>query len=166
MGTTTALRNALKTRYFAELREVGFKMDQRHAPNFIDFRRFKDDRVEFISIQWEKSGRPRFKLSFGAASGHGTIVHGKHVPAEDVDPGSAPTYCCIYPTGDGSSTMHWFRQDRSLWQLLLGQSRLRPAEEVLADLQRLHPQVEDYFRTATIGANCRLNTNAWAANVA
>ena len=166
MGTTTDLRRALKTGYFAELRGLGFDIDQRHAPSFIDFRRFKGDRVEFISIQWEKSGRPRFKLSFGAASIKGTLAHGKHVRPEDIDPGSAPTYCCIYPTGDGSSTRHWFRQDRSLWQFLLGRSRLRPAEEVLADLRRLHPQVDDYLRTGSIGANCRLDNNAWAANAA
>jgi hypothetical protein len=166
MGSTTDLRRALKTSYFPELFELGFHMDQRQAPNFIDFRRRKDDRVEFISIQWEKSGRPRFKLSFGATSSVGTFAHGKHVPPEDVDPGSAPSYCCIYPTGDGSSTRHWFRQDRPLYQRILGRGRLRPTEEVLADLRRLQPQVEEYFQTGTIGSNCRMTTNAWAANAA
>jgi hypothetical protein len=166
MGTTTALRRALKAEYFAQLLVTGFEADQRHAPHFLDFRRIKPDRIEFISIQWEKSGRPRFKLMFGTTGRNGTISHGKHVQPSDVDPGSAPVYHCLYPLGDGSSTRHWFRQDRSLWQSILKRTRLRDTKEVISDVQRLSSQVDEYFRTGRVGPNCRKVINPWASNAA
>ena len=166
MGTTTTLRRALKVKFFAHLLSTGFEIDQRHAPHFVDFRRFKPDKVEFISIQWEKSGRPRFNLMFGTTGRNGTISHGKHVQPEDVDPGSAPAYLCLYPLGNGSSTRHWFRMDRTLWQSILKGTRLRDANEVITDVQRLSSQVDDFFSTGQVGPNCRQIVNPWAANAA
>jgi len=166
MGTTTALRRALKVKFFAHLLSTGFEIDQRHAPHFMDFRRLKPDRVEFISIQWERFGRPRFKLMFGTTGRNGTISHGKHVQPRDVDPGSAPVYICLYPVGNGSSTRHWFRQDRTLWQAILKGARLRDADEVISDVQRLSSQIEAYFNSVQVGQNCRQITNSWSANAA
>jgi hypothetical protein len=166
LGATTELRRALKRDYFPHLAERGFTIDERAAPHFMDFRRIRGERLHFINLQWEKYGRPRFKFSFGMASCMGTVSHGEAVSPEDVDPGSAPSYCCLYPTGDGSRTAHWFRQDQPLLKALFTGRRLRPVEDVVGDLLRLDPQVEQFFETGRLGRNCRQTVNRWAEDAA
>lgn len=166
MGTTTELRRALKRDYFPRLADRGFSIDQRAAPQFVDFRRIVGERLHFINFQWEKYGRPRFKFSFGMASRMGTVSHGEAVNAEDVDPGSAASYCCLYPTGDGSRTAHWFRQDQTLLKTVFTGRRMRPVGDVIDDLLRLDPQVEQFFQTEQLGPNCRQTFNRWAKDAA
>jgi hypothetical protein len=153
MGSTTDLRRALKRDVFPLLIERGFTIDQRHAPQFIDFRRSRGDRVDFVEFQWEKSGRPRFKLSFGTVSSGGTIAHAVHTPAQDVGPGQAPVYVCLYPNGTGSSTRHWFCQDAPFWARLFG-SPPRPPTEVAAQLVALLPEVDGYLLNSIMGPHC------------
>lgn len=153
MGTTTELRQALKAEIFPRLVERGFAIDQRHSPQFVDFRRTRGDRVDFIEFQWEKYGRPRVKLSFGHVSAQGTIACGVHTPAQDVGPGQAPRYICLYPRGNGSSTRHWFCQDAALWARLLGRQP-RTATEVASELAALLPEVDAYLDHGQLGPHC------------
>ncbi|WP_341891381.1 hypothetical protein [Variovorax sp. YR752] len=153
MGTTTKLRQALKTEVFPLLTDRGFAIDQRHAPHFVDFRRSRGDRVDFIEFQWEKYGRPRFKLSFGTVSAGGTVANGLHTLAQDIGPGQAPRYVCLYPRGTGSSTRHWFCQDAPLWARLFG-GPPRPAGQVTAELTALLPEVDDYLLHGRLGPHC------------
>lgn len=165
MGTTTELRQALKSEIFPRLLERGFAIDQRHAPQFVDFRRSRGDRVDFIEFQWEKYGRPRFKLSFGQVSARGTIASGLHTPAQDVGPGQAPRYVSLCPRGSGSSTRHWFCQDAALWARLLGRSP-RTAAEVVAELAALLPEVDAYFDHGRLGPHCVDHPNPPFADLA
>ena len=153
MGTTTDLRRALKSDVFPRLIERGFAIDQRHAPQFIDFRRARGDQVDFIEFQWEKMGRPRFKLSFGTVSSRGTVAQGVHTAAQDVGPGQAPVYVCLYPRGSGSSTRHWFCQDASFWARLFGWPP-RQCSRVTAELVALLPEVDEYFSSGRMGPHC------------
>lgn len=146
--------------------ERGFALDQRHAPHFLDFRRYLGPEVHFAEIQWEKYGAPRFALNVGKASIGGTLCHGEHVPAGEMGPGQAPEYVRVYPRGDGSSTRHWFRQDRTWFELVRTGSRLRPADEVVSDLIHLFAEAEHYLSDGTLGPHCRRTTNFWARNAA
>ena len=165
MGKTTELRRALKTDIFPLLVARGFSIDKRHAPHFIDFRRNRGDQVDFIEFQWEKYGRPRFKLSFGAVSAKGTVADGMFTPAQDIGPGQAPCYVCLYHTGNGSSTRHWFCQDAPLWARLLGRTAW-PASQVTGQLAALLPEVDDYLVGGSLGPHCFARANPPFANVA
>jgi hypothetical protein len=165
MGTTTDLRRALKTEVFPLLVDRGFSIDLRHAPHFVDFRRSREDQVDFLEIQWEKYGRPRFKVSFGTVSAKGTVADGIYTSAQDMGPGQAPCYVCLYPRGNGSSTRHWFCQDAPLWARLLGRPA-RPASQVTAQLASLLPEVDEYLLNGRLGPHCFEHPNPPFANAA
>jgi hypothetical protein len=152
MGTTTALRRELKLRFVPFMTAKGFLIDQRHAPHFIDFRRTVGGRIEFVEIQWEKYGRPRFVVSFGHTSAKGTICFGENIAPNEVGPGQAPQYCRLHPTGNGSSTRHWFRQDRPLVSALLARSFLYPADVPVQQLIELFAEVENILNPALLGS--------------
>ncbi|MDB5795860.1 MAG: hypothetical protein JWR25_2239 [Noviherbaspirillum sp.] len=162
MGRTTEFRRELKRTFLPFMTAKGFVLDQRHAPHFMDFRRTLADRMQFLEIQWEKYGRPRFKVSVGQVSARGTISHGEHIDAKDVGPGQAPQYCCLYPQGDGSSTRHWFRQDRSFLAALIHRDSLHPPEMPVGQLLELFGEVEEYWLSGKIGKHLRLISNSWA----
>jgi hypothetical protein len=164
MGPTTALRRALKERFIPFMIEKGFALDQRHAPQFIDFRRVVGDRVQFFEIQWEKYGRPRFTVNFGSASTNGTISHNQHIDANDIGPGQAVEYCRIHPNGNGSSTRHWFRQDRPFVAALFAGSWLYPPEQIVQQLMDLFAEAEIYWSTGTVGKYSKVIKNSWASD--
>lgn len=153
MGRTTELRRALKVAVYPLLLERGFRIDQRHAPHFIDFRRPRGQRVDFLEFQWEKWGSPRFNLLFGSVGAAGTVGMGMHTLAEDVGPGQAPLHVSLHPRGTGSSTRHWFCQDAPFWLRLLGRGP-RPAAQVCAELIALLPEVDTFFEHGRLGAHC------------
>jgi len=156
MGRTTDLRRTLKATFVPYVTELGFEIDQRHAPGFLDFRRARNGRIQILEIQWEKYGRPRFKFIFCSISQRGSDCRGTHVPASDAGPGNAPCYVCLYPKGNGRSTRHWFRQDYSLINALLHMRRLRDANGVCSELIELFSEVEHYFSNGVIGPHSRL----------
>ena len=160
MGRTTELRGVLKTRFFPFMEAKGFSIDQRHAPNFWDFRRTVNGRVQFFEIQWDKYGRPRFTANFGHVSAKGTVCYGKRVPAADIGPGQAPEYCRLHP-GSGPSTRHWFRQDRSLLSALF-KGRLHAPERPVLQLIELFAEAEAYWASGRPGPHSNLITNTWA----
>ena len=165
MGTTTALHHEIKRTFFPFMEAKGFTLDQRYAPHFIDFRRTLEERVQFFEIQWEKYGKPRFVVNFTHVSAKGTICYAEHVPASDVGPGQAPFYCRLHPNGSGSSTRHWFRQDRTILSALLSRSRLYPPDLPVRQLIELFPEVEHYWQSGVVGPNSRLISCPWAQDV-
>ncbi|MDB5177463.1 MAG: hypothetical protein JWN75_1131 [Candidatus Saccharibacteria bacterium] len=162
MGNTTELRRELKRTFMPFLAAKGFTLNQRHAPHFIDFYRTVDERVQFLEIQWEKYGKPRFAVNVGQVSTKGTICYGEHIEAKDVGPGQAPQYCRVYPNGNGSSTRHWFRQDRPMISALLTRSRLYAPEVPIRQLLDLFNEIEEYWRSGQVGQHMFLTSNAWA----
>ena len=164
MGRTTSLRREMKSLFFPFMEVKGFQIDQLHAPHFIDFRRADGERVQFFEIQWEKYGRPRFVANFGQASIKGTICHNTPIPSSDVSAGQAPAYCRLHP-GNGSSTRHWFRQDRPLLSALFARSRMYPPDQPIQQLITLFAEAENYWRSNIVGPHSKLITNQWAHNV-
>ena len=165
MGRTTALRQELKKSFVPFMTNRGFSLDQRHAPNFIDFRRTVGNRVQFFEIQWEKYGRPRFTVNFGSTSIKGTISHHQHIDANDVGPGQAEQYCRIHPNGKGSSTRHWFRQDRPVVAALFAGSRFYPPEQIVRQLMDLFVEAELYWSAGTVGKHSQVIKNSWVKEV-
>lgn len=165
MGRTTDLRREMKRLFFPFMKAKGFQIDQRHAPNCIDFRRTEGEQVQFFEIQWEKYGRPRFVANFGHASVKGTICHNTPVPSSDIGAGQAPEYCRLHPNGSGSSTRHWFRQDRPFFSALLARKRMYPPDQPIQQLITLFAEAEGYWRSNVVGPHSRLITNRWAHNV-
>jgi hypothetical protein len=164
MGRTTELRRALKSDVFPLLAERGFAIDERNMPGLVDFRRTRGDRVDFMEFQWEKYGRPRFRLSFGTVSSRGTIAQGIHTPARDMGPGQAPLYVCLYPRGTGSSTRDWFCQDAPFWIRVFGWPARAPSE-VIAELLALLPEIDEYLLAGKMGPHCFATPNAPFVNV-
>lgn len=155
MGTTTDLRRELKKVFFPLVLERGFVMSNRHAPNFIEFRRQDENGIHVFDIQWEKYGRPRFVINFGTCPLEGITVHGQHFPAAEVSAGWLPENGRLQP-GKGTSSGSWFRQDKPLLQRVLSQERLYPAAQVIADLIKLFPEVESYWSTGAAGPHLRV----------
>jgi hypothetical protein len=166
MVSSTPLRRALQSTLVPFLRERKFRYDRRNGPQVLDFRRVQDRQLQFLEIQWEPHDRPRFKLSFGCTSAAGVICHGEYVAATEIGPGQAGAYVCLYPRGDGSSTRHWFRQDRPLLSALLHRQRMAPPQEVVQDVIRLYPEVESYFDQRELGLHCHLHLNPWVQELA
>ncbi len=132
----------------------GFVVDNRDMPMRLTFRRCAADGVQVCDIQWDKRGRPRFVVNFGSCGPRGVICYGLAVEAKDVFPSQVPVAGRLGPRS-GSWNGSWFRQDRPWLASLFLQSRLLPAEDVVAQLLRLFPEVERYWATGEVGPHLR-----------
>jgi hypothetical protein len=156
MGRTTALRSEIKRVFVPYLTNKGFSSDPRSSPNFLYFRRIEGDRVQVFVIQWEKYGRPRFVVNFGKAPADGVVdIFGKLFSPEDIRPDLAPIRGRLAP-GSGAMSGSWFRQDRPLIERLANWSSLRPPEQVISQLMTLFVEVEEFWKSGTIGPHMRL----------
>lgn len=155
MGSTTALRRALKARFHPEAATRGFAIDQRLQPRSTTFRRQAGDRIHIFDVQWDKYGRPRFIVTFGTCPLLGLEVNGvTHSPADTL-PGWCPDAGTLQPRR-GTSTASWFRQDVSWIRRLVGRPPLRPPDDVVDDLLATFPELENYWDTGVIGSHMRL----------
>jgi hypothetical protein len=138
MGRTTALREAIKRDFVPFLRNKGFVLDMQDAPRLYTFRKTHSDVVLECSVQWEKYGSPRFVLNFSKRGPEGLITSGRLAPSK------------------GRWTEGWFRQDRPWLQRLVTFSKLYPPEKVVAQLKTLFVEVEDYWKSGTVGPHIHL----------
>jgi len=164
MGPTTELRRELKRTFVPFMTARGFVLDNRHAPHFQNYRRTVGDRVQLLEIQWEKYGTPRFCVNLGQVGVEGTLCWGKVVAAQDAAPSHATENARLYPRGNGSSTRHWFRQDRPLLSALWHGSWRVPPEVPVRQLMDLFEEAEAYWRTGEVGPHLRVHTNSWAVS--
>jgi hypothetical protein len=156
MGRTTALRREIKQVFVPYLANKGFSADLRSAPNFLCYRRIEADQVQVFDIQWEKYGRPRFVVNFGKAPADGVVdLLGQRIKPDDILPSHAPIRGRLAP-GSGAMTGSWFRQDRPLVERLASWSSLRPPEQVISQLMTLFVEVEDFWKSGTIGPHVRM----------
>src|SRR5262249_28088825 len=137
MGRTTALRQAIKRDFVPFLRDKGFALEKQTALIY-PFRKIDSDLVFECSVQWEKYDSPRFILNFSKRGPKGLIASGRLAPSKR------------------RTTAGWFHQDRSRLQRLFSFSKLYPAEQVVAQLIALFPEVEELWKSGTIGPHIRL----------
>jgi hypothetical protein len=150
MGRTTELRRALKARFFPLLESRGFVIDQRYAPQHIDFRRSAGDAVHSIGVQWRPYGGPTFYLNCGSVSKFGLISSTRDdgeflVPAADADAGQLPRYVRVN---------NRFSQVVPLWKRPFLLRRLRSADDVASEVIAALPEVEDYLYNGRVGPHC------------
>ena len=137
MGQTTALREAIKRDFVPFLRDKGFVPEKQTALIY-PFRKIDSDVVFECSVQWEKYGSPRFILNFSKRGPKGLIASGRLAPNK------------------GRWTEGGFRQDRAWRQRLVTFSKLYPPEKVVAQLKTLFVEVEDYWKSGTVGPHIHL----------
>ena len=163
MGRTTDLRRAIKRSFDPLMEGKGFRTDSRDMPHFLAFRRVTPERIYVCDIQWEKYGRSRFVLNFGSCGPQGVVCHGKEIKPADITPSATPWSGRLMP-GSPSSTSGWFRQDRSLLQGFWKGSSLKPPDEIIRNLIDLFPEIEDYWKSGTIGKHIRVLTVPWSVD--
>jgi hypothetical protein len=144
MGATTALRREIKSRFIRQVEQQGFKLDESQAPTFWVLRRAVGSSAQMLSIQWDKYGRPRFRLDFGSCPIEGLTLAGQHIDWLNMHPHWLPEVATLRP-GSGFLSGTWFRQDRRLVLKLLGASSLRTPGEVVDELLAAYPEVELYW---------------------
>jgi len=135
MGTTTALRQALKTQLYPVFEENGFTVDLRGGPQMVTFRRVNEDRISICDIQWDKYGTARFALNFGCGTVDAIIAG---TPEEKILPQDSFTYnmptCGRIDSGrDGG----WFSEGPNFIGKLFGKKPRKPeavADEAVAAL--------------------------------
>jgi hypothetical protein len=155
MGRTTELRREIREVFLPLMTTKGFKVDLRHMPQVMTFRKIEADRILICDIQWEKYGRPRFVMNFGSCGANGSELNGAQVAANDVNVWDAPDRGQLAP-GRSRTVAGWFRQDKTFLSRLLSGTDLRPASDAVRDLIRLFPEVEGYWLDGTCGPHLRI----------
>jgi hypothetical protein len=155
VGRTTQLRRAIKNDFVPYLRDKGFSVDMRRAPQFFTFRRIGVDAVYVCDVQWEKYGRPRFVVNFGRCSAQGVVLRGGHVRPADVFPPDTSDYGRLYP-GRSRTISGWFRQDRPFFERLIFGSKSYPVEKVTSQLMMMFGEIENFWETGSFGPHLRL----------
>jgi hypothetical protein len=154
MGATSALRREMKSRFIPHVEQQGFKLDEREGPTFWIFRRNAGTTVQVFSVQWEKYGRPRFRLDLGSCPIEGLSLRGKHFDWRDVHPHWLADTATLRP-GSGFLAGTWFRQDRGVLRRLSGLSSPRPPSEVVDELLSAYPHVQNYWSNGSTGRHIR-----------
>lgn len=155
MGKTTELRREIKRTFLPFVEARCFKMDQRYAPHFLEFRRIIGDELHVFNIQWEKYGSRKFVVNFGKCPSGGVEFQGQRIPPE----GISPTHCAsngrLQP-GKGATLGNWFRQDKPLLKRLFSREPLYPAQSVIDQLIAMFPEIEAYWERNEIGPHLRV----------
>ena len=155
VGPTTALRRALKERFFPHAVGRGFVLDERDQPRSTTFRRRGEKGVHVFEVRWEKYGRPRFAVHFGTCPLEGLHVSGvTHTPEE-----TFATWCADAGTlgpRRGARAPAWFRQDAAWWERLVRRPPLRDPTHVVDELLAVFPELERYWANGDVGAHLRL----------
>jgi hypothetical protein len=133
----------------------GFVVDERHHPRWTTFRRRTEGRVQIFDVQWDKYGRPRFRINFGTCGADGLRVDGQRYPADETLASWCPDAGTLQPrrgTGAGS----WFRQDAPFLHRLFGRPALRDPQQVVDQLLMLFPELERYWDGSEVGPHLRV----------
>lgn len=156
VGPTAELRKEIKKSFIPMLKAKGFATDMRYSPQIYSFRKIAADAVYVCDLQWAPYHRPRFVMNFGKCPPEGNMFLEDHVPPEDVFPPHCPVHGRLGP-GRPSSTAGWFRQDRPLLGRLFSWSRFYPAKDVVAHLIALFAEVEEFWRSGTVGPHMHIS---------
>ena len=152
MGTTTALRRALKASFFPHAIERGFAVDERRQPVSTTFRRRVGAVVQIFEVQWDKYGRPRFAVHFGTCPAEGLRVGENVFTPEETLPGWCADVGTLEPHGRKGG---WFRQDATWWHRLIGRPALRDPARVVDELLTAFRELEVYWESGKAGRHIR-----------
>ncbi len=144
MARATALREAVKKRFYPFVEKRGFVRAKSKDPFFVTFRRVRGDTVDVFDVQWEKYWRPCFVLNFGQGPSRGVDVQGTHVSGTELEPYHC-TPCGRLQRRRGGSLACWF-QLRRPWRgfLTSGKWAFSP-DEVVEELIGSFDELEAWW---------------------
>lgn len=155
MGNTTALRREIKQTFVPFAESLGFRIDKRHQPQFLEFRRWRDGEVHCFDIQWEKYGKPRFVVNFCKFPVDGLEYNDRRLSSDEIRPAHCFVKGRLQP-GKGAMTSSWFRQDKPLLARLLSRQSFYPPSKVVQELIALFPELEAYWQDGVLGSHLRM----------
>jgi hypothetical protein len=155
VGRTTELRQEIKKRFAPYMSAKGFTSDMRRAQRYT-FRNITSSEIFVCDVDWHKYFRPRFIVRFGRCSVDGATPFGRYDPHE-IFPETCSS-CGDLTPGASRTSRGWFRQDRPLLERLLTFSSFRDPSDVVSDLLRLFPEIEDYWTDGLVGPHIRLRS--------
>ena len=150
MGRTTALRQALKQRFFPHVESRGFDRDESDAPQVLHFRRFISAKIEVFSLRWDKYARPIFHITFNEAPLSGVTVRGVHIAAQNIHP-QDPSFPLSLQRSRGPYLRCWFQLRRPLLKRLSTWRTEYTPEEVVDALLNAYPEMEAWWASGLIG---------------
>ena len=107
---------ALKQYVIPYLESQGFAMDKRKGAE-MDFRRFRNDKVQCLRFQFDKNQRPYFRITIGEASREGiNIPHRGFVSAEEIKAWMCESACLM----DRPRWLLWLLQFAWLFAAIAG----------------------------------------------
>ena len=150
MGRTATLRSEIKSRFYPYAEARGFSRDESDAPMAIHFRRLNDTTLHMFCLRWDKSGEPRFSLTFNDAPRSGVTIRGRLIPAESLHP-QDPGFPLSLQRVRGPYMRSWFQLKKPLLQRLLSREREYSPSRVVDSLIEWFPEVEAWWQSRLIG---------------
>lgn len=154
MGPTTDLRRELKARFLPYAADRGFVVDRTAQPQSTVFRRRVGHDVQIFEVQWEKYGRPRFRVNFGTCPADGLRAGGTVHPPDATLPSWCPDAGTLQPRR-GRTSRSWFRQDATWAERLLGKPARRDPSAVVDECLSLFQELERYWTHRQVGPHLR-----------
>ena len=144
MSRATALRDAVKERFYPFVERRGFVRNTSRHPLFTVFRRTSSEAVHVFEIQWDKYGGPRFVINFGEAPIGGLDVGGEHVAANDIEPYHCSTFGRLQRR-KGPTLRCWFQLKRPWLDALASMRRTYNPHDVVDQLIAYFPEIETWW---------------------
>lgn len=151
MNKSATLRHCLKKRFYPFALHLGFNLQESRSPRLIDFRRSVGDKVQILTVLWDKYGRPRFVVDARTLPASSPLLKGKGYLATLEDPFTVKYKSARLKPGMTFFTCSWFRLDRpTLSRMLSGQKFFTP-DQVIDQLMALYPEIEAWLDKETKG---------------
>ena len=154
MGRATALREAMKARFYPLALKHGFVRGK--ATSMVTpFRRVRGSVIHVFDIQWEKYGRPCFVINFGEAPSDGIDFGGEKVPPEKLE----PVHCSVkgrLQRWRGASLRSWFQLSKPWSETVLTLRWSYAPEEVAAQAVECFSELETWWDSKQEGPHVHI----------
>lgn len=150
MPATKELRKALKSIFYPHAQSLGFEVDSRRQPQFVDFRRVEGDTIHIFDIQWDKHHRPRFVLNFSEAPLSGVEFGGKQIQLNEICTAHCGSFNRLQRSRGGGLS-NWFQIRRPILEQLISFKRCYEPEEIAAQVVLYFDEIEDWWSKKSVG---------------
>lgn len=150
MPSTKELRKALKSIFYPHAQSLGFEVDPRRQPQFVDFRRFESNVIHVFDIQWDKYHRPKFVLNFSEAPLGDVEFGDRQIQPKDICTAHCGSFNRLQRSRGGGLS-NWFQTRRPLLEQVTSFKRNYEPEEVAAQVVLYFDEIEDWWSEKSIG---------------
>ena len=144
MARATALRDAVRERFYPFAERAGFVRNKSRNPLRTVFRRTNREAVHVFEILWDKYGEPRFVINFGEAPIGGLEVSGEHIGPNEIEPYHCATLGSL-TRRTGFTLRCWFQLKRPWPDALASMRRTYNPDEVVDQLIEYFPEIETWW---------------------